>query len=76
MDIMSEEAQDTVDAAAGWIFAFEGGAHVLFRYGGRKPNFVNTGDQTSLKLERKAIEIDKEESAFSINLQKLSFTGR
>lgn len=43
--VMQEDGRDTLDetiitSAKGWTFAFEGGAHILFRYTGPGRRFV------------------------------------
>jgi hypothetical protein len=43
VDLMSEReggTQVTVDTAEGWVFAYEGGAHILFRHTTKDRRFV------------------------------------
>jgi hypothetical protein len=49
-DLMSQDAGDvTIESPEGWEFAFEGGAHILFRYTRPDRRFVQTPDFLSLK---------------------------
>jgi hypothetical protein len=43
VDLMNQREEDklvTVDTADGWVFAYEGGAHILFRHTTRDQHFV------------------------------------
>lgn len=43
IDLMSQREEDgqvTVDTADGWVFAYEGGAHILFRHTTKDQRFV------------------------------------
>jgi hypothetical protein len=72
-----KDTVQTIESAEGWVFAFEGGAHVLFRYTKVPSKFVLHGGYFSrLILGREATATRKEEHPYSSNVEGISCTTR
>jgi len=63
----------SIDTAEGWVFAYEGGAHILFRNTLPDPRFVKSSlDVANIPQEGQAIASCKKEQTYASDPQKAS----